>query len=181
MDVEAERPDAPFDVVLSDRVVRGFQTAGPVGAGIGGSRDDWSRDAFPWLSVRETAVGIAPAVVMSVSFSGELAYEVHVPNDSLHAAYLALRPAGEDHGLRLFGSRAIESMRLEKSYLHWKSDILTELDPFETGLDRFVRLDGGDFLGRDALACRRAEGPRAGASSRSTSPATTRPPMAAPR
>ncbi|WP_397543522.1 FAD-dependent oxidoreductase [Roseovarius salis] len=124
------------------------------------SRDDWSAAAFPWLSVRETFVGIAPATVMSVSFSGELAYEIHVPNAQLHAAYLALREAGEGRGMRLFGGRAVESMRLEMGYLHWKSDILTEFDPFEAGLDRFVHLDKGDFTGRDALETRRAAGPR---------------------
>ncbi len=68
--------------------------------------------------------------------------------------------AGEAHGLKLFGARAVDSMRLEKGFLHWKADILTEFDPFETGLDRFVKLDKGDFLGRDALVKRRAEGPR---------------------
>ena len=46
---------------------------------------------------------------MSVSFSGELAYEVHVPNESLYAAYLALTEAGEEFGMKLFGSRAVES------------------------------------------------------------------------
>lgn len=102
------------------------------------SRGDWSAGAFPWLSVREAFIGFAPAVVMSVSFSGELAYEIHIPNAHLYAAYRAIRAAGEGHGLRLFGARAVESMRLEKGYLHWKSDLLTEFDPFETGLDRFV-------------------------------------------
>ena len=115
------------------------------------SRGDWSAVAFPWLSVREAFIGIAPAIVMSVSFSGELAYEIHVPNNQLYAAYLALRAAGEAHGLKLFGSRAVESMRMEKGYLHWKADILTEFDPFETGLDRFVKMDKGDFIGKAAL------------------------------
>ncbi|MGD1869854.1 MAG: FAD-dependent oxidoreductase [Neomegalonema sp.] len=124
------------------------------------SRGDWSAQAVPWLSVRECFIGVAPAVVMGVSFSGELAYEIHVPNNQLYAAYLALRTAGEPHGLRLFGSRAVESMRLEKGYLHWKSDILTEFDPFETGLQRFVKLDKGDFIGREALVERQSAGPR---------------------
>ncbi|MEM9318375.1 MAG: FAD-dependent oxidoreductase [Pseudomonadota bacterium] len=126
----------------------------------GAARGDWSAATFPWLSVRECFIGIAPAIVMSVSFSGELAYEIHVPNAQLYAAYLALRQAGEAHGLRLFGSRAVESMRLEKGYLHWKSDILTEFDPYETGLDRFVKLDKGDFVGRTALERRHNEGPK---------------------
>ncbi len=124
------------------------------------SRADWSAAAFPWLSAREAFIGHAPALVMSVSFSGELAYEIHVPNAQLYAAWLALRQAGEPHGLRLFGARAVESMRLEKGYLHWKADILTEFDPFETGLERFVRMEKGDFVGRAALEKRVAEGPR---------------------
>ena len=125
------------------------------------SRGDWSAAAFPWLSVRRAFVGIAPAVVMSVSFSGELAYEIHVPNAQLYAAYLALRAAGEAHGLRLFGARAVEAMRMEKGFLHWKADLITEFDPFETGLERFVRMDKGDFIGREALATRQAKGPTA--------------------
>ena len=122
------------------------------------SRADWSDDAFPWLSVRRAFVGIAPAVIMSVSYSGALAYEIHVPNAQLYAAYLALRAAGKAHGLRLFGARAIESMRLEKGYLHWKADLITEFDPFETGLGRFVRMEK-DFVGKSALIKRCAHGP----------------------
>ncbi|WP_424966184.1 GcvT family protein [Dinoroseobacter sp. S375] len=118
------------------------------------SRGDWSAKGFPWLSVREAFVGIAPVTVMAVSFSGELAYEIHVPNASLYTAYLSLRAAGEAHGLRLFGARAVDSMRLEKGYLHWKADILTEFDPYETGLDRFVTPDKPDFIGKAALLAR---------------------------
>lgn len=123
------------------------------------ARGDWSREAFGWLSVREAFVGIAPATVLAVSFSGELAYEIHVPNENLHAAYAALRRAGEAHGLRLFGSRAVESMRMEKGFLHWKADILTEFDPFETGLDRFVKLEKPGFIGKEALLDRVENGP----------------------
>ncbi|MCB4458100.1 GcvT family protein [Leisingera sp. McT4-56] len=124
------------------------------------ARGDWSRDAFPWLSVRECFIGFAPATVMGVSFSGELAYEIHIPNASLYAAYLALRKAGEEHGLKLFGARAVDSMRMEKGFLHWKADLITEFDPFETGLDRFVKLEKGDFTGREALLKRQSEGAR---------------------
>ena len=124
------------------------------------SRGDWSAKGFPWLSVRECFIGFAPATVMGVSFSGELAYEIHVPNASLYAAYLALREAGKAHGLKLFGARAVESMRMEKGFLHWKSDLITEFDPFETGLARFVKMDKGEFVGKAALMERQAEGPR---------------------
>ncbi|SEV90936.1 dimethylglycine dehydrogenase [Cognatiyoonia koreensis] len=113
------------------------------------SRADWSDAAFPWLSVRECFIGIAPATVMRVSFSGELAYELHIPNASLYAAYLAIRNAGD---VTLFGAHAVESMRMEMGYLHWKADILTEFSPFETGLDRFVKKDKPAFIGKAALA-----------------------------
>ena len=114
------------------------------------ARGDWSAEAFPWLSVRGATVGIAPATVMSVSYSGELAYEIHVPIESAAAAWRALREAG---ATRIFGSRAIESMRIEKGFLHWKADLMTEFDPYETGLERFVRAGGG-YVGVEALAAR---------------------------
>ena len=124
------------------------------------SRDDWSKEVFPWLSVRECFIGFTAATVMSVSFSGELAYEVHVPNSSLYAAYLTLSEAGKEFGMKLFGSRAVESMRMEKGFLSWKSDLLTEFDPFETGLDRFVNLKKDNFIGKTALQKRVKDGPK---------------------
>ena len=117
------------------------------------ARGDWSAAGFPWLSVREARIGHAPAIVMSVSFSGELAYEIHVPNASLFAAYSALMQAGAAHDIGHFGARAVDSMRMEKGYLHWKSDLITEFDPYETGLDRFVCQDK-DFLGKSGLVAR---------------------------
>lgn len=124
------------------------------------TRGDWSREAFQWLSVRECFVGFSPATVLGISFSGELAYEIHIPNASLYAAYLALRKAGEAHGLKLFGARAVDSMRLEKGFMHWKADLITEYDPFETSLDRFIKLDKDDFVGKSALQVRKSEGRR---------------------
>lgn len=124
------------------------------------SRGDWSKEAFPWLSVRDAYIGIAPAVVMSVSFSGELAYELHIPNNQLYAAYLALREAGDAYGMALFGSYAVESMRLEKGYRHWKADLITEFDPIESSLERFVKLDKDEFIGKAALLQHQKNGPR---------------------
>ncbi|HIL20728.1 MAG TPA: FAD-dependent oxidoreductase [Candidatus Thioglobus sp.] len=123
------------------------------------ARGDWSKEAFPWLSVRECFIGFSPATVMSVSFSGELAYEIHVPNASLYAAYLALREAGKAFDMQIFGARAVESMRMEKGFLHWKSDLITEYDPYETGLDRFVKMEKGEFIGSSALRERQTKGP----------------------
>ena len=115
------------------------------------ARGDWSTKAFPWLSVKPATIGIASAIVMSVSFSGENAYEIHIPNAQLYAAYQALRAAGEKHDMRLFGSHAVESMRLEKGYRHWKADLLTEFNPFESSLANFVKMDKPEFIGKEKL------------------------------
>ncbi len=125
-------------------------------------RTDWSAEAFPWLSVRPVHLGHVAAMAMSVSFSGELAWEIHVPMAQAEAAYHALRAAGEPHGMAHFGLYATEAMRIEKGFRHWKSDLLTEFDPFESGLDRFVTLDKpADFPGKAALAARQNEPRRA--------------------
>ena len=124
------------------------------------SRADWSKEAFPWLSVREAFIGFSPVTVLGVSFSGELAYEIHVPNASLYAVYLALREAGKKFDMKLFGARAVDSMRMEKGFMHWKADLLTEFDPFETALDRFVKPEKGAFIGQDALKKRIENGPQ---------------------
>ncbi|MEM7176394.1 MAG: FAD-dependent oxidoreductase [Pseudomonadota bacterium] len=113
-------------------------------------RTDWTAAAFPWLSVREVHIGIWPVTAMSVSFSGELAWELHVPMEYLTGVYDALVAAGAEFGLGPFGLYAAESMRLEKGYRHWKADLITEFDPYESGLDRFVKLDH-PFPGRGAL------------------------------
>ncbi|WP_343562871.1 FAD-dependent oxidoreductase [Kiloniella sp. b19] len=120
---------------------------------------DWSGEAFPWLSVCRAFIGTAEAVVMSVSFSGELAYELHIPNEQLVLACGILRSCGKEFNLQPFGLRAAESMRLEKGYRHWKADLITEYNPMESGLKRFVRMDK-DFLGRDALLVQEQKGRR---------------------
>ncbi len=122
-------------------------------------RCDWSKEAFPWLSVREVFIGNAEAIALSVSFSGELAWELHIPNAQLQLAFARLREAGRDFGLRPFGLYATESMRLEKGFRHWKADLITEFNPLESGLERFVRWDK-DFIGKEALLKMQAEGAR---------------------
>ncbi len=121
---------------------------------------DWSPEAFPWLSVREVSIGAGKTVAMSVSFSGELAWELHTPMEHAEATYDALTEAGAELGLAHFGLHATESMRIEKGYRHWKADLTTEFDPFESGLERFVTLDKSGFPGRAALLAKRDAAPR---------------------
>ena len=114
------------------------------------TRIDCTPSAFKWLEVKSGFVGIAPATIMAISYSGEEAFEIHVPNQQIYAAYQALKKAGSAFNLKLFGARAIESMRLEKGFLHWKAELLTEFNPLETGLERFVDFSK-DFVGKPAL------------------------------
>lgn len=122
-------------------------------------RTDWSKEAFPWLTARKVRIGSAEAVAMSVSFSGELAWELHVPNAQLKLAFSVLWDAGQAFALRPFGLYATESMRLEKGYRHWKADLITEYNPFESRLERFVMMDK-DFVGKTALQAMHKAGPR---------------------
>lgn len=122
-------------------------------------RTDWSAQGFPWLSVRNVHIGHVAAVAMSVSFSGELAWEIHVPLEQSILAFGLLRKAGEPFGLKPFGLRATESMRVEKGYRHWKADLITEFNPFESALERFVKADKA-FVGKAALDKAHNAGPR---------------------
>ena len=98
-------------------------------------------------------------MVMAVSFSGEQAFEVHVPNHRLSHTYELLTGLGAAHGLVHFGMYAIQSMRIEKGYGHWKEDLITEFNPMEAGLARFVDLNK-EFPGKAGLEQQLHEGNR---------------------
>jgi len=122
-------------------------------------RTDWSKEAFAWLSVKKVYIGNAEAMAMSVSFSGELAWELHIPNEQLKLAFDKLWEAGMGFNLKPFGLLATESMRIEKGYRHWKSDLICEFNPFESKLERFVKMEK-EFVGREALVAMQAGEPR---------------------
>jgi dimethylglycine dehydrogenase len=121
---------------------------------------DLSNAAFPWFSVREIRAGSAPVRALRINFVGELGWELHHPVEYQVGLYEALREAGRDVGLVDFGLRAMDSLRLEKGYRAWGSDLNTEVTPLEAGLERFVAFDKGDFVGRDALLQQRRTGVR---------------------
>ncbi len=121
-------------------------------------RCDWSKPAFPWMSAQAMTLGHAEVMAMSVSFSGELAYELHVPNEQLYLTWNLLTQAGKEFNLSFFGLYATESMRLEKGYRHWKADLIYERNPLEARLERFVKLEKTNFIGKDALLKEQARG-----------------------
>ncbi|MEO1191509.1 MAG: FAD-dependent oxidoreductase [Pseudomonadota bacterium] len=115
---------------------------------------DLSNEAFPFLSVAEMDVGLVPALVARISFTGELGYEIYVAPEYQLRLYLALLEAGKDLGLTHFGGRALNSLRLEKSFGSWLREYTPDYNPFEAAMGRFVHLgnDKGDYIGRAAIA-----------------------------
>lgn len=110
----------------------------------------WGQAEFPWMSARDCLFGEIEVMVMAVSFSGEQAFELHIANTGVQMLYEELLVAGENFGLKHFGMFAIESMRLEKGYGHWKQEFITEFNPVESGLNRFVNFQK-TFPGKTAL------------------------------
>jgi 4-methylaminobutanoate oxidase (formaldehyde-forming) len=113
---------------------------------------DVSNAAFPFGRVREIAVAGHTVRALRVTYVGELGWELHVPIRATGTVFDALMAAGEVHGIRPAGYRALESLRLEKGYRAWGSDITPNDTPFEAGLGWAVKLRKNvDFLGRRAL------------------------------
>jgi dimethylglycine dehydrogenase len=110
-----------------------------------------SNDEFPWLTARDATVGLAPARLMRVNFVGELGWEIHHGLEYQNHIFDALMEAGADLELRPFGIRAMDSMRVEKSYRLIGTEMSIEYAALESGLGRFVHPDKGDFIGREGL------------------------------
>ena len=136
--------------VSLDRI--GFQIAGPRARDVlaAATSADVSNRALRFLDAREIEVGLVPALVCRISYTGDLGYEIYVDAEHQVALWQALAAAGEAHGMRPFGMRAMMSLRLEKSFGAWMREYRPEYTAAETGLDRFVDLRKNDFIGRDA-------------------------------
>ncbi len=115
---------------------------------------------FPYMSARELDLGFAPVLALRVTYVGELGWELHLPTEYAAYLYERLWQAGEALGIANVGYRAISSLRLEKHYLVWGSDIGPDHNPYEAGLGFCVALDKpGPFLARAALEAARRRGP----------------------
>ena len=106
---------------------------------------------FPYMQARELAVGSVPCLALRVTYVGELGWELYCPTEFGAALWEAIWVPGQDLGLLAGGYRAIDSLRLEKGYRAWGTDITPDDTPFEAGLGFVVKLEKDGFLGRDAL------------------------------
>jgi dimethylglycine dehydrogenase len=119
---------------------------------------DLSNESFPWLTGRKINVGHAESYCLRVNFVGELGYELHHPIEMQNAIFDLIVDAGKEFGLKPFGIRAMLAMAVEKSYRLIGRELSIEYAALESGLDRFVHPNKGEFIGRDALVKWRERG-----------------------
>ncbi|MGL4310513.1 MAG: GcvT family protein, partial [Paracoccaceae bacterium] len=113
---------------------------------------DVSNAGFPFGTAREITIAGAQVRALRITYVGELGWELHVPIAAMEAVFDALTAAGARHGIRPVGYRALESLRLEKGYRAWSSDITPNDTPFEAGLGWAVKVKkNADFIGKAAL------------------------------
>ncbi len=123
--------------------------------------DDLGNEAFPYMTCREITVGNVPVTALRVTYVGELGWELYCPMEYGALLWDTLWAAGQPRGMLAGGYRAIDSLRLEKGYRVWSSDITPEETPYEAGLGFAVRLGkAAEFIGRDALVVAKETGPR---------------------
>ncbi len=119
---------------------------------------DMSNSSFKWLTGKPINLGYAQADAMRVNFLGELGWELHHPIEMQNYIFDALLHAGEEFNIKPFGIRAMDSMRLEKSYRLIPRELSIEYAALESGLTRFIKLEKNDFIGRESLLRWQAEG-----------------------
>ncbi len=111
--------------------------------------------SLPWLTHQEAQLVGRPARLVRVSFAGELGWEIHAKNAEIPGIYEALL----ERGVKPYGMYAMNALRLEKGYRAWKQDLSTDYSMLEGGLERFIKWDKADFVGKGALLREKQRGP----------------------
>jgi glycine cleavage system aminomethyltransferase T len=120
--------------------------------------DDVSNAGFPYMTSRRINVGDVPVLASRVTYVGELGWEFYCPMEYGLRLWDTLWEAGAPEGMVAGGYKAIDTLRLEKGYRYWSGEISPDYTPYEAGLGFAVKLDKGDFIGREALVKQKAEG-----------------------
>lgn len=118
---------------------------------------DLSNDGFRWLTAQEIDIAGVTVRALRVNYIGELGWELHCPMPDMPRVYEAVMAAGEAHGITHFGTYAVNSMRMEKAYKGWGSELTNEITPIEADIERFVKLDK-EFIGKAAVQQRKQDG-----------------------
>jgi 4-methylaminobutanoate oxidase (formaldehyde-forming) len=121
---------------------------------------DVSNAAFPYMSARRIEIAGAAVGAQRVTYVGELGWELYVENQHAVRVWDALLGAGRPLGIEPVGYKAVDSLRLEKGYRYWSTDLTPAENPYEAGLGFCVRPQKGDFIGREALLRIKTEGIR---------------------
>jgi glycine cleavage system aminomethyltransferase T/glycine/D-amino acid oxidase-like deaminating enzyme len=119
---------------------------------------DVSETAFPFMHARHIGIGGTAVLAQRVTYVGELGWELYVDPGRAVQVWGRLTSAGLPFGIRAGGYRALDSLRMEKGYRYYGTDLTLLDNPFEAGLGFCVQLDKGDFNGHDALAAAREAG-----------------------
>ncbi len=123
------------------------------------TEEDLSNDAFGYFQAREFHVGPVPVIGLRVSYVGELGWELYAPAEYGGKLWELVQEAGQDHGIVPLGNAAfLNSMRLEKGFRLWGTDLTPEYNPYEAGIGFAVDLDKDDFIGKDALVAAKESG-----------------------
>jgi dimethylglycine dehydrogenase len=124
------------------------------------TRTDLSNGAFRWLTGQIAEVAGVPGVrMLRVNYVGELGWELHVPMAQMPKVFDALMSAGAAHQIGLFGTYAMNALRMEKAYRGWGSELTNEITMIEADMERFVNFDK-DFIGKAGTLKSKQEGPR---------------------
>jgi len=139
----------------------GLSIAGPASRDLlaAVAEQDVSGDAFRFLDIRPMSLGMIQALVGRITFTADLGYEIWVPASLQAGLFDMLMEAGAEHDLRLFGLNALNSMRFDKNFGGWATEYRPIYTPWEARMDRFVKLDKDDFIGREAAAASHRAGP----------------------
>ena len=163
-DMDLLRQGLPADSAITVKdVTADFGTliiAGPRARDVLGqvTQADLSNAGFPWLTAQYIETVSGRCLAMRVNYVGELGWELHAPVAQLPSLYAAIWAAGAAYDIRDFGLYAMDSLRVDKCYRGWKSDLESGYTPLEASLDRFVDVTKPDFVGKAALAAEHARG-----------------------
>jgi glycine cleavage system aminomethyltransferase T/glycine/D-amino acid oxidase-like deaminating enzyme len=163
LDLDYLRREAPADGSVQVRDITGGTCCiglwGPLAREVlsAVSRDDMTNEGLKYFRAKQIRIGGVPVTAMRLSYVGELGWELYTTADNGQRLWDVLWSAGQEHGIVAAGRAAFNSLRLEKGYRSWGSDMNTEHDPYEAGLGFAVSPRKETFVGREALAGRSAD------------------------